>query len=72
MPGNVVKTPADEIKWQKAKKLAEERGKKENWPYIMAIYQRLKKKKKRRNKAMNKRALMELILNCRRSTTFRR
>jgi arginyl-tRNA--protein-N-Asp/Glu arginylyltransferase len=72
MPGNVVKTPADEIKWQKAKKIAEDRGKKENWPYIMAIYKRLKAGKKRRSKHMNKRALMELILNCRRCTTFRR
>jgi len=38
MPTNVVKTPADEKKWQKAKARAKEQGKAENYAYIMGIY----------------------------------
>lgn len=38
MPTNVVKTPADEEKWQKAKARAKEQGKADNYAYIMGIY----------------------------------
>lgn len=38
MPTNVVKTPADEKKWQKAKARAKEQGKADNYAYIMGIY----------------------------------
>ena len=41
MPSNVVKTPADEKKWEKAKALAAESGKGENYAYIMGIYKRI-------------------------------
>ena len=33
-----VKTKRDEHKWQKAKEIAEEAGKAENYAYIMGIY----------------------------------
>jgi hypothetical protein len=38
MPTNVVKTPADEEKWEKAKAQAAKQGKAENYAYIMGIY----------------------------------
>ena len=41
MPTNVVKTKADEEKWQKAKDLAAEQGKKDNYAYIMGIYKKM-------------------------------
>ena len=41
MPTNVVKTPADEKKWQKAKARAKEQGKAENYAYIMGIYKQM-------------------------------
>ena len=40
MPANVVKTPEDEKYWQRAKDQAAEAGHKEDWPYIMAIFQK--------------------------------
>ena len=40
MPTNLVK-PGQEADWDRAKKLAEEQGKKENWPYINSIFQSL-------------------------------
>jgi hypothetical protein len=42
MPNNVVKTPHDEKLWNKAKEIAEQEGQKENYKYIMAIYQKMK------------------------------
>lgn len=41
MPPNMVKTPKDEEKWEKAKKLAKEQGQEDNYAYIMGIYKRL-------------------------------
>jgi len=41
MPSNVVKTPEDEEKWQKAKAIAAAKGKSENYAYIMGIYKRM-------------------------------
>ena len=38
MPTNVVKTPEDEEKWQKAKARAAEQGKADNYAYIMGVY----------------------------------
>jgi len=36
------KTKRDEHKWDRAKEIAEEAGKKENFPYIMGIYKKMK------------------------------
>lgn len=36
------KTKRDEEKWDKAKELAQEQGKAENYAYIMGIYKRMK------------------------------
>ena len=41
MPTNVVKTPEDEEKWQKAKAIAGAKGEGENYAYIMGIYKRM-------------------------------
>jgi len=41
MPTNVVKTQADEEKWQKAKAIAAAKGEEENYAYIMGIYKRM-------------------------------
>jgi len=41
VPTNVVKTPADEKKWEKAKDLAAEAGKKDDWAYIMGIFKKM-------------------------------
>jgi hypothetical protein len=40
--GMPVKTKRDEEKWEKAKELAKEQGKAEDWAYIMGIYKRMK------------------------------
>lgn len=37
-----VKTKRDEEKWQKAKDIAAEQGKAENYAYIMGIYKNMK------------------------------
>ena len=39
---NAVKTKADEKLWQRAKDSAEESGQKENYAYIMSIFQKMK------------------------------
>jgi len=36
------KTPEDEKKWQKAKSIAKEQGKDEDYAYIMGIYKKMK------------------------------
>ena len=41
MPG-AVKTKKDEKLWQRAKDKAEDAGHKENWSYVMSIYQKMK------------------------------
>lgn len=41
MPANVVKTPAEEKKWDKAKELAEKAGKGDNYAYIMGIFKKM-------------------------------
>ena len=41
MPG-AVKTKADEKLWSRAKDKAEEAGQKENWAYVMSIFQKMK------------------------------
>lgn len=42
MPVNVVKNEEDERHWQKAKSLAEQQGHKDDWAYVMGIYQKMK------------------------------
>lgn len=42
MPKGVVKTKADEHKWERAKEIAEEAGQKDNYAYIMGIYKKMK------------------------------
>lgn len=37
-----VKTKRDEEKWQKAKDIAKEQGKADNYAYIMGIYKKMK------------------------------
>jgi hypothetical protein len=41
MPANIVKTPAEEKKWEKAKELAKEQGEAGNWPYIVGIFKKM-------------------------------
>ena len=43
MPVNVVKSPRDERLWEKAKRQAKKQGRGKSWPYIMGIFQRMKK-----------------------------
>jgi hypothetical protein len=44
MPVNVVKTKTDEKHWNAAKASANESGHKEDWAYVMSIYQKMKGK----------------------------
>lgn len=44
MPASAVK-PGQEKYWEQAKQRAEEQGHKEDWPYIMAIFQTMTKNK---------------------------
>ena len=44
MPTNLVKTEQDEKIWHQAKALAAKNGHKENWGYIVSIYQSMQKK----------------------------
>ena len=39
----------DEGRWEKAKQLAADEGRAEDWPYVMGIYQRMSGKKKAKN-----------------------
>ncbi len=41
MPKGVIKTPADEKKWERAKDIAEEQGKGKRWPLVMHIFQQM-------------------------------
>ena len=41
MPTNVVKTPEDEEKWQRAKEVAEKAGQADNYAYIMGAYKKM-------------------------------
>lgn len=41
MPANVVDSPRDEEKWQKAKSQAQKQGKSDNYAYIMGIYKNM-------------------------------
>lgn len=43
MPSNIVKTERDERLWKKAKKIAADAGKAENYAYVNGVYQRMKK-----------------------------
>lgn len=43
MPG-FIKSPEDEKAWEKAKSLAKEQDKAENWPYITGIWKRIRGK----------------------------
>jgi uncharacterized protein YpmB len=51
MPVSVVKTPAEESKWEAAKKAAEKQGLKHTdpkfWKVVMTIYQNMKGKTKK-------------------------
>ena len=51
MPVNVVKTPEDEKKWNRAKARAAEEGHSEDWAYVMSIYQSMKGNKKSMKKS---------------------
>ena len=42
MPSNVIETPEDEKKWEKAEALAATQGNAKNYAYIMGIYKRMK------------------------------
>ena len=41
MPKGIIKTPAQEKKWERAKDIAEEQGKGKRWPLIMHIFQQM-------------------------------
>ena len=45
MPANVVKSPADEAAWERAKARARAEGKAANYAYIMAIFRTMRKTK---------------------------
>ena len=47
MPINVVHNSEEERLWEKAKKIAEQNGQKENWPYVMGIYKKMTKYEKK-------------------------
>ena len=47
MPASIVKTKEDERLWKKAKKLADEQGRKEDWNYVMGIFMRMKGRNKK-------------------------
>jgi hypothetical protein len=44
MPTNLVKNKADEAKWREAKAAARKQGQGENYAYVTAIYEKMKKK----------------------------
>lgn len=46
MPTNVVKTKRDEELWHRAKVLAAQQGRAEDYAYIMGIFKKLKRGKK--------------------------
>lgn len=41
MPANVVRTPAEEKKWERAKELAADQGHKDDYAYIMGIFKKM-------------------------------
>lgn len=41
MPANVVRTPAEEKKWERAKELAADQGQEGNWAYTMGIFKKM-------------------------------
>jgi len=41
MPVSVVKTPAEEKKWQRAKELAAEAGREDDYAYVMGIFKKM-------------------------------
>lgn len=41
MPANVVRTLAEEKKWEKAKELADEAGRKDDYAYVMGIFKKM-------------------------------
>jgi hypothetical protein len=50
MPANVVKTPADESKWTRAKKVVGRKYKgKSKWKVVMHVFQNMKKAKAKKN-----------------------
>lgn len=53
MPANLVKTPVDERHWEMAKQRAAEEGHEKDWPYIVSIFEKMKKghEKKMRKQA---------------------
>ena len=53
MPG-FVKTKEDERLWDKAKGIAEDAGKKENWAYVTGIYKKMKGGKVASRKAIHR------------------
>lgn len=61
MPANVVKTKEDERLWNKAKGLAEDSDHKENWPYIMEIFQRMKGNRKKASAHLVATAYLQLL-----------
>jgi len=50
MPTNIVKTPADEKKWEKAKEQAKKEGHGKDYAYITTIYEAEKGKSKKSKK----------------------
>lgn len=48
MPANVVKTPADEKKWERAKEACKKQYGKVKYPVVMTIFQNMKGSKKPR------------------------
>ena len=66
MPSSVVKTKADENKWEMAKEKAKEQGQDKNYAYIMAIYKNMKgendkpKKKKKKKESLENHLMNKL------------
>ncbi len=46
MPVNVVKNEEDERHWQQVKTLAAQQGHKDDWAYVMGIYQKMRRTQK--------------------------
>lgn len=61
MPTNVVKSKADEKKWEEAKAQARKQGKGSNYAYIMSIYKSMKGEDKEEAKKESMKIAMALI-----------
>lgn len=70
MPHPIVKTKKDEEYWSRAKKLAADQGHKEDYDYIMAIFQNMSGKKTESTKMRRYKKIFEDTNMCESSPEF--